>query len=97
MPAFLWNRHCCRCRSALLRVGHSANEERHVGPIAPQHQDKRLQGGERAVGAGEGHGGGSRGFDPLLGQRKEGFVSDIIQEQPVPGVEAAQVGAFEEC
>lgn len=93
---FFWNRQAADAVFSLLRVGHSANKERHVGLVAPQHQDKRLQGRESRVGAGEGYGGGSPGFDPLLSQREEGFVFDIIQDQPVSGVEAAQVGALKE-
>lgn len=95
-PVFLWSRHCCQCRFSHLRVCDSANKERHVGHVAPQHQHKRLQGRESVVGPRERHGGGSPGFDPLLGQSEEGLVSDIIQDQRVFGVEAAQVGTFEE-
>lgn len=78
------------------RVNHSSNEEGHVGPVAPQQEDKRLQGREGVVRAREGGGGDGHGLHAVLGQREDASVADGVQNQPVFRVKAAQVGVLKE-
>lgn len=82
--------------TSLSRVGHPANEEWHVGLVTPKQHDKRPQGREGREGAGECSRGDRSGLNSLCGQREESSVSDIVQNQHVFRVEAAQVSTLEE-
>ena len=77
-------------------VSHPANKEWHVGLVTPKQHDKRPQGREGREGAGECKGGDRSGLNSLCGKREESLVPDIVQNQHVFRVEAAQVSTLEE-
>lgn len=77
-------------------LNYSTNKEGHIGPVAPQQEDKWVHGQEGIVCAREGSWGGSHGLHPILGQCKEPSVSDIVQNQPVFRVKATQIGILKE-